>query len=387
MIKLLIVDDSALMRKLLTGIFTEEGDFDIRTARNGAEALELARTGRPDVVTLDINMPEMDGLTCLSRLMVETPCPVVIVSSLSHEGAEITLEALHLGAVDVVAKPEGTVSLSIDRIRPLLVEKVRAAAQARLRPTLRLVDRVRHRIGRTGGETALPVSPRRPPRVPIPVPAAPPATAPPATAPPATAPPDGPAPEGLVLIGASTGGPPALEAILADLPGDFPWPVLVAQHMPATFTGVFAQRLDRLCALTVLEAIQAMPIRPGHVYIARGDADLIVAHRPTGLIVQPVPASPSHRWHPSVDRLVISALNQSDASRLIGVLITGMGNDGAAAMARLHGQGGYTIAQDENSAVVWGMPGELVRQGGADSILPLTQIATDLQRKVRTPCR
>jgi two-component system, chemotaxis family, protein-glutamate methylesterase/glutaminase len=382
MIKLLIVDDSALMRKLLTGIFTEEGDFDIRTARNGAEALELARTGRPDVVTLDINMPEMDGLTCLSRLMVETPCPVVIVSSLSHEGAEITLEALHLGAVDVVAKPEGTVSLSIDRIRPLLVEKVRAAAQARLRPTLRLVDRVRHRIGRTGGETALPVSPRRPPRVPIPVPAAP-----PATAPPATAPPDGPAPEGLVLIGASTGGPPALEAILADLPGDFPWPVLVAQHMPATFTGVFAQRLDRLCALTVLEAIQAMPIRPGHVYIARGDADLIVAHRPTGLIVQPVPASPSHRRHPSVDRLVISALNQSDASRLIGVLITGMGNDGAAAMARLHGQGGYTIAQDENSAVVWGMPGELVRQGGADSILPLTQIATDLQRKVRTPCR
>jgi two-component system chemotaxis response regulator CheB len=377
MIKLLIVDDSALMRKLLTGIFTEEGDFDIRTARNGAEALELARTGRPDVVTLDINMPEMDGLTCLSRLMVETPCPVVIVSSLSHEGAEITLEALHLGAVDVVAKPEGTVSLSIDRIRPLLVEKVRAAAQARLRPTLRLVDRVRHRIGRTGGETALPVSPRRPPRVPIPVPAAP----------PATAPPDGPAPEGLVLIGASTGGPPALEAILADLPGDFPWPVLEAQHMPATFTGVFAQRLDRLCALTVLEAVQAMPIRPGHVYIARGDADLIVAHRPTGLIVQPVPASPSHRWHPSVDRLVISALNQSDASRLIGVLITGMGNDGAAAMARLHGQGGYTIAQDENSAVVWGMPGELVRQGGADSILPLTQIATDLQRKVRTPCR
>jgi two-component system chemotaxis response regulator CheB len=138
MIKLLIVDDSALMRKLLTGIFTEEGDFDIRTARNGAEALELARTGRPDVVTLDINMPEMDGLTCLSRLMVETPCPVVIVSSLSHEGAEITLEALHLGAVDVVAKPEGTVSLSIDRIRPLLVEKVRAAAQARLRPPLRL---------------------------------------------------------------------------------------------------------------------------------------------------------------------------------------------------------------------------------------------------------
>ena len=151
MIRLLIVDDSALMRKLLSGIFEQEGDFDIRTARNGAEALELAKSFAPQVATLDINMPVMDGLTCLSRLMIEAPLPVVIVSSQTLEGAETTLEALHLGAVEVVAKPEGTVSLSIDRIRPMLVEKVRAAAKARLRPTLRLTDRVRHRIGGMAG--------------------------------------------------------------------------------------------------------------------------------------------------------------------------------------------------------------------------------------------
>ena len=143
--------NSALMRKLLSGIFEQEGDFDIRIARNGAEALELAKSFAPQVVTLDINMPVMDGLTCLSRLMIEAPVPVVVVSSQTPEGAETTLEALHLGAVDVIPKPEGTVSLSIDRIRPALVEKVRAAAKARLRPTHRLTDRVRHRIGGTAG--------------------------------------------------------------------------------------------------------------------------------------------------------------------------------------------------------------------------------------------
>src|SRR3954469_6319396 len=165
MIRLLIVDDSALMRKLLSGIFQQEGDFDIRTARNGAEALELAKSFAPQVATLDINMPVMDGLTCLSRLMIEAPLAVVIVSSQTLEGAETTLEALHLGAVEVVAKPEGTVSLSIDRIKPMLVEKVRAAARARLRPTLRLADRVRHRIGGIAGTAILPDKPKPPPEV------------------------------------------------------------------------------------------------------------------------------------------------------------------------------------------------------------------------------
>jgi two-component system chemotaxis response regulator CheB len=354
MIRLLIVDDSALMRKLLSGIFEQEGDFDIRTARNGAEALELARSFAPQVITLDINMPVMDGLTCLSRLMIETPLPVVVVSSQTPEGAETTLEALHLGAVDVIAKPEGTVSLNIDRISPALVEKVRAASRARLRPTHRLTDRVRHRIGGTPA-AARPERPK-----------------PPVVGDMAGS--DAFAP-GLLLIGASTGGPQALEAILTSLPADLPWPVLVAQHMPATFTSAFAQRLDRICALTVMEVRQSTVLRPGQVHIAQGDADLIVAKRPAGLIALPVPASQAHRWHPSVDRMVASALNQVPADRQVGVLLTGMGDDGAAAMARLRAEGGQTIAQDEETSVVWGMPGELVRRGGAGVVAPLSEIA------------
>ena len=150
MIRLLIADDSALMRKLLEGIFLEEGDFDIRLARNGNEALELVRAFDPQVVTLDVQMPGMDGLTCLSRIMIEAPRPVVMISSLTAEGAEATLEAIELGAVDFIAKPSGAVSLEIDRLRPLLVEKVRAAASARIRRTLRLTERVRHQIRGAG---------------------------------------------------------------------------------------------------------------------------------------------------------------------------------------------------------------------------------------------
>ncbi|WP_158045323.1 chemotaxis-specific protein-glutamate methyltransferase CheB [Skermanella pratensis] len=364
MIRLLIIDDSALMRKLLAGIFEQEGDFEIRTARNGAEALVLAGSFAPHVATLDINMPVMDGLTCLSRLMVETPLPIVVVSSQTPEGAETTLEALALGAVDVIAKPAGTVSLGIDRIQPMLVEKVRAAAGARLRPTLRLADRIRHAMSRTA-------SPDQP------APAAPPARHR-ADQPDPTA--------GLVLIGASTGGPQALETILTGFPEDLPWPVLVAQHMPASFTGAFAQRLNRICPLPVSEVRQPTILLPGHIHVARGDADLIVARRPAGLIATPVPSSPSHRWHPSVDRMVTSALNHVPAGLLVGVLVTGMGDDGAAAMARLSAEGGQTIAQDEDTAVVWGMPGALVRLGGADDVAPLPDIAQSVARAVARAC-
>ena len=233
MIKLLIADDSALMRKLLEGIFLGEGDFDIRLARNGNEALELVRSFDPQVVTLDIQMPGMDGLTCLSRIMIEAPRPVVMISSLTAEGAEATLEAIELGAVDFVAKPSGTVSLEIDRLRPMLVEKVRAAASARIRRTLRLTERVRHQIRGAGLPSrarscrASPSAGRKGRDAGKPGCAAP----------------------GLVLIGTSTGGPAALDVVLPQLPADFPWPVLVAQHLPASFTGAFARRLDRECQL------------------------------------------------------------------------------------------------------------------------------------------
>jgi two-component system chemotaxis response regulator CheB len=372
MIKLLIADDSALMRKLLGGVFSAEGDFDVRFARNGREALALAKSFEPDVVTLDIHMPEMDGLDCLDRIMVETPRPVVMLSALTADGAEATFQALELGAIDFMAKPAGPVSLEIDALRPLLVEKIRTAAAAKLRRSLRLRDRVRHRMeqaqsharsqARSRGRAqamataAVPPMPR-----PVPSPAR-----------------DAAATAGLVLIGASTGGPPAIEAVVANLPGGFPWPIVVAQHLPASFTGTFARRLDALCALRVVEVTQPTPLRPGHVYIGRGDADVVVAPRAFGPIVLNAPASADYPWHPSVERLVTSALTVFPAASLMGVLLTGMGSDGAEAMTRLKAEGGRTIAESETTAVVWGMPGELVKNGGAGLVVPLGQIAATI---------
>lgn len=367
MIKLLIADDSALMRKLLEGIFIEEGDFDIRLARNGAEALELVRTFDPQIVTLDVQMPGMDGLTCLRQIMIEAPRPVVMISALTAEGAEATLEAIELGAVDFIAKPSGAVSLEIDRLRPILVEKIRAAAKARIRPTLRLAERVRHQI--RGAGIAARSRQKRPRYLP------PPQSGGVITGGKQTSLP------GLVLIGTSTGGPAALDVVLPQLPADFPWPVLVAQHLPASFTGPFARRLDRACHLNVVEVCEPMPLKPGTIYIGKGDADVIVAPRAAGIIVMPAPALASYPWHPSVERMVESALEHIDARQLVGVLMTGMGNDGAGAMTRLRQAHGRTIAEAESTAVVWGMPGELVRNGGAELVLPLDGIAaaiTDL---------
>jgi two-component system chemotaxis response regulator CheB len=352
------------MRKLLEGIFLDEGDFDIRLARNGNEALDLVRAFDPQIVTLDVQMPGMDGLTCLSRIMIEAPRPVVMISSLTEEGAEATLEAIELGAVDFVAKPGGAVSLEIDRLRPVLVEKVRAAAGARIRRTLRLTERVRHRI-----RGAVLASQSRPGRTRPQIDAR--------VGDGAVKAGDG-ALSGLVLIGTSTGGPAALDVVLPQLPPDFPWPVLVAQHLPASFTGAFARRLDRGCHLDVVEVSQPMPLKPGTIYIGKGDADVTVAPRPAGLIAMPVPAKAGYLWHPSVERMVASALDHLDASQLIGVMMTGMGNDGAEAMKRLRLAGGRTIAEAESSAIVWGMPGELVKNGGAEKVRPLEDIAATI---------
>ncbi|MEJ1976022.1 MAG: chemotaxis-specific protein-glutamate methyltransferase CheB [Acetobacteraceae bacterium] len=353
MIKLLVVDDSALMRKLLGEIFGAEPDVTVRFARNGLEALEQLHAYAPDVITLDVHMPQMDGLACLDRIMLERPCPVVMVSSLTAAGAEATLEALRLGAVDFFTKPDGAISLSIHEMAPRLVEKVRAAAGAQLRRSLRLKERVRHRMGRAAAPVRF-----------------------------GTAAADPVAGEGLVLVGTSTGGPPALEALLTALPASFPWPILIAQHMPASFTGPLATRLDGLCALTVTEVRQPTLLQAGSAYIGRGDADIIVSRRAGGLVALAAPALADYPWHPSTDRLVRSAMDNLPASRLIGVLMTGMGSDGAAAMALLHRQGGRTIAEAEETAVVWGMPGELVKANGADWVLPLPSVAGRLKTLV-----
>ncbi len=359
MIKVLVVDDSALVRKLFSQVFASEPGFDVEVARDGVEALEKLGVFDPDVITLDIHMPQMDGLACLDRIMVERPRPVVMVSSLTADGADVTLEALRLGAVDFIAKPTGAVSLRMDQLAPELIGKVRAAAGAKLRSSLRLKERVRRQIDGAPSQprrTAQDLQPSSTPSVAV--------------------------GDGLVLVGTSTGGPPALEALLTGLPADFPWPILVAQHMPASFTGALAKRLDRLCALSVTEVTRRTLVAPGCVYVGRGDADLVVSRSGAGVVVMAAPSQPGYPWHPSADRMVRTAMEHLAPSQLIGVLMTGMGNDGAEAMTRLHEAGGRAIAEAEETAVVWGMPGELVKAGGADYTLPVHEIAAHLQKMV-----
>ena len=359
MIRILVVDDSALVRKLFGRVLSAEANFEVGFARNGAEALAKLEEFKPHVITLDVQMPEMDGLECLDRIMVQRPCPVVMVSTITAEGAAATLDALRLGAVDFVSKPAGAVSLRIEEFAPVLIEKIRAAATARLPASRRLRERVQFRAR---GAPA-----HRPRKTPVEI---------------THRDVEPLAGQGYVLVGTSTGGPPALEALLVPLEPGFPWPILVVQHMPAGFTGPLANRLDGICALNVMEAARPMPMQPGCVYIGRGDADLVISKRPSGLVVMPVPANATYPWHPSTDRLVRSAMAHVAASQLVGILMTGMGNDGAAAMAELRANGGTTIAEAEETAVVWGMPGELVRAGGASCVLPLPEIANRLQRLV-----
>lgn len=362
MIKLLVVDDSALLRRLLADVFGRDDGFELAFARDGVEALERVETFRPDVITLDINMPGLNGLETLDRIMLQRPCPVVMLSALTTEGAEETLEALTLGAVDFVAKPTGAVSLKIDALADELINTVRSAASARVRRTHRLAERIRMK---TQGAARAPVVPARQP-------------------PKASDQPSGGDLPGLVVIGASTGGPPALDAVLGALPEDFPWPIVIAQHMPASFTGSLARRLDGFCRLRVVEAAQATLLKPGLVVVARGDADMILSRRAGGIVALPAPQDERRRWHPSVDRLVESALQVMPADRLAGVLLTGMGNDGATAMTALRAESGWTVAESQQTAVVWGMPGELVKAGGATVIADLDDIAAHLSAAVRT---
>lgn len=351
--KVLAVDDSALMRKWLTECFSAEPGMECRTARDGLDALTKIAEFDPDVVTLDINMPAMDGLTCLARIMTDMPRPVVMVSSLTEKGALVTLEALNLGAVDYIAKPDGTVSHALGTIFPQLVAKVRAAAGARARRPRLGKAAPSARIERANHADQPGITPSRAGKV------------------------------ELVLMGASTGGPGALEDVLFPLDGSFPAPILIAQHMPARFTGVFARRLSEQGALPVAEVSGPTPLEPGHAYLARGDADVIVTRRAGRLSANSVPADPSRTWNPSVNRMVESAMAVVPPDRLVGVLLTGMGDDGARALADLHRAGGSTIAESEVSATIYGMPRELVALGGASRVLDSDRIAGALRQIVR----
>jgi two-component system, chemotaxis family, protein-glutamate methylesterase/glutaminase len=351
-IKLLIVDDSALMRRQLMTVFQEAGGFEMRQARNGLEAVTENREFQPDVVTLDINMPELDGLTALSLIMAERPVAVVMVSSLTAQGALATFEALNLGAVDYVAKPGGTISLSMDAVKAELLSKVRGAARARVQGKAAngpsLAQRLQNERKKTAAAASTAAAQQRV------------------------------VSDGLLVIGASTGGPRTLELILAALPANFPWPVLVAQHMPAAFTKSFADRLNQCCPLTVTEAGHPMPVEPGNIYIGKGGADMLLTMRAGKLTVVPTPENPAHLWHPSVELLGRSALEKAKAAQITGVMLTGMGNDGSDSFAEIKKRGGRTIAESESSCAVFGMPAELINKGGASIVLAADRIAGQL---------
>lgn len=355
-IKVLIVDDSALMRRQLTQLFDAEAGFETRIARNGQEAIDENVSWQPDVITLDINMPVMDGITALAHIMETRPVPVVMFSSLTEKGALATFEAMALGAFDYIAKPGGTITLSLDDIRAELLEKCRAAARSRTRTraALGLSERLRQERAQREQDAQL----RKAPVIA-----------------PVGSSEDIP---GIVLIGVSTGGPSTLEQILPKLPAHFPMPIVVAQHMPGSFTGPFASRMNQLCALEVSEINKPLELQAGKVYIAKGGADCVLVRRGQRYVAIAKPEDSRFIWHPSVEALGRSALELLDAGRLIAVMLTGMGYDGADAFAEIHRRGGRTIAESEDSAVVFGMPRELIERRGATQVLPATKIANQL---------
>jgi len=351
--KILVIDDSALMRKQLRQILEAAG-YTVEIARNGAEALEKIKLSPPDAVTLDINMPVMDGLTCLSHIMTEMPVPVVMVSSLTEKGALATFEALEMGAIDYVAKPGGTVSLNITDIEKELLLKIKAALRSRIGKTQGLRQRLKRQREQTMTTPATqPVARKKRIRTKA-------------------------IEDGIVIIGVSTGGPGTLEQVISGLPADFPWPILVAQHMPAKFTRVFADRLNKACAINVVELDRTSALLPATVLIAKGDADVKLIRRRDKVFATSIPIKTEFAWHPSVELMAQSVGEFYQEDSIICVQLTGMGYDGAKTMKQLHDKGARTIAESEKTAVVFGMPKVLIDLEGADKILDNTEIAQQL---------
>jgi two-component system chemotaxis response regulator CheB len=348
--KVVVVDDSALVRSILTEIINRQTDMEcIGAAADPLLAREMIRNLNPDVITLDVEMPRMDGLDFLSRLMRLRPMPVVMVSTLTERGAEVTLKALELGAVDFVAKPKIGVADGIRLLAQDITDKIRIAAKAHIR--------------------------RAPPP-----PAA--GTAPPAAAKPVTMASLGRAStEKLIFIGASTGGTEATKDVLINLPADSP-AVVITQHMPPGFTKSYAARLDGLCKIRVKEAQDGERILPGHGYIAPGGLHLTVERSGANYIARVQDGDPINRHKPSVEALFLSAARVV-GQNAIGIMLTGMGADGARAMKVMKDAGSYNYCQDEASCVVFGMPREAIAAGAADEVLPLNQIAGKVLERLR----
>lgn len=339
-IRVLVVDDSALVRSLLTEIINRQHDMTcVGAANDPLIAREMIRELNPDVLTLDVEMPRMDGIDFLGRLMRLRPMPVVMVSTLTAQGAEVTLRALELGAVDFVAKPRIGLASGLKELGGEIVEKIRVAAVAKFRkpaPAPAGATPAAPRAGMLGRVST----------------------------------------EKLVCIGASTGGTEAIREILVAMPADAPG-IVITQHMPPGFTTSFAARLNGLCRITVKEAQHGERILPGHAYIAPGGRQFAIERSGANYMAVVDDAPPVNRHKPSVEVLFLSAA-AAVGRNAYGIMLTGMGNDGARAMRELRDKGSYNYAQDEASCVVFGMPKEAIAHGAVDEVLPLSQIAPAL---------
>ncbi|WP_029457468.1 protein-glutamate methylesterase/protein-glutamine glutaminase [Solidesulfovibrio alcoholivorans] len=350
MIKVVVVDDSAFMRKALAAMLGKDPEIEVvATARDGEEGLEMIRRHQPDVVTMDIEMPRMDGLTALRHVMMEMPRPVLMVSSLTTEGAEATLKAMELGAVDFIPKQLSKVSLDIVKIEDELRAKVKTIARRRMSHLARapLSGRTRPAPAPSaGGVSAAGERPARPAR------------------------PSGTQCRDLVAIGVSTGGPPAVQKMLSALPQDFPAGILIAQHMPAAFTGPFAKRLDGVCRITVKEAEDGERLQHGVAYVAPGGRHLRIDQKVSRIDVRVVDEPREALYKPSAS-VLFDAVAAGVGRRALGVVLTGMGSDGLEGMRTLKAKGGRALAQSDSTCVVYGMPKAIVDAGLADEIVDI----------------
>ncbi len=339
-IKVLIVDDSALIRSVMSEIISSQPDMEVvGVAPDPIVARDLIKKTNPDVLTLDVEMPRMDGLDFLEKLMRLRPMPVVMVSSLTERGSEITLRALELGAVDFVTKPKLSIQSGMREYTDMIADKIRAASKARIKPRHQAAAEA-SKIGVTG-ELPLIRNPLT-------------------------------SSEKLIIIGASTGGTEAIKDFLIQMPSDCPG-ILITQHMPEGFTRSFARRLDGLCKISVREAEGNERVLPGHAYIAPGHSHLLLARSGANYVTQLDQGPPVNRHRPSVDVLFNSAAACA-GKNAVGVILTGMGKDGALGMLEMKNAGAYNFAQDESTCVVFGMPREAIAVGATHEVGPLNKL-------------
>lgn len=352
-IRVLIVDDSALMRKVLKEILMTDDEIEVvGTARDGEDAIDKVMKLVPDVVTMDVNMPVMDGLTSLQYILNANPnIGIIMISSLTSEGAMITFEALELGAFDYVAKPSGTVSTNLYIVGREIIQKIKLAYNNANKNGIR--ERINRRNHPKKQIIAPPVSNNVKEKNEL---------------------------SKVVVIGISTGGPGTLMEVLPLLPSDLEAAVVIVQHMPPSFTNSFAKRLNGACQIPIKEAVAGDILRNGQGYVGAGGYQLVV--RGAGGVLR-LPTSPQTIYMPSVNVTMESILDTFGGKKVIGVLMTGMGDDGADAMVKIRKAGGVTIAEDASTAVVFGMPREAIERGGAEIVLPSYKIADAIIDAVR----